>query len=83
MFFVLTLVDGAGAGKVRPGETDPKGSNLHLPREADPEGEVLRSVFRVPEISIIACIKPELSCHNPNIHHGEGQVQLVVFRSIA
>ena len=69
--------------KPRPGETDPKGSNLHLPREADPEGEVLRGVFRVPEINIIACRKPESSCHNPNILQGADQVQVVVFRSIA
>ena len=74
---------GPARRKRRPGETDPKGSNLHLPREADPEGEVLRGVFRAPEINIIACIEPELSCDNPKILHGVGQAQLVVFRSIA
>ena len=74
---------GAARRKPGPGETDPKGSNLHLPREADPEGEVLRGVFRVPGINIIACLKPELSCHNPNILQGVGRVQVVVFRSIA
>jgi hypothetical protein len=74
---------GAARRKPRPGETEPKGFNLHLPREADPEGEGLRGVFRVPEINITACGKPELSWHNPNILQGAGQAQVVVFRTIA